>query len=123
MSSKMVLGMLMVGVLTLSGWEVFRLVNRGGSGLEEDSEVLAATTTKTLEERVAALESRVYTLERKTGLGKLKSTGKLKEQFVTLSGGSVNSAEWTKIDGSDFSLDIFEGKFVHGVRFEAIFLK
>ena len=101
----MVLGMLIVGVLTLSGWEVYRLVNRGGSGLEEDPEVLAATTTKTVEERVAALESRVYTLERNTGLVKPKSTGKLKEQFATLSGGSVNSAEWTKVAGSDFTLD------------------
>jgi len=105
MSSKTVLGVLLVSVLMLSGWEVYRLVERGGSGLEEDPEVLAATTTRTLEERVASLESRVLVLERNVGLVKPKTAATKKEQYVQLSGGSVTASEWAKIDGTEFSFD------------------
>lgn len=99
----MVLWVVIVTVLSLSGWQVYGLMVRQPN--LDDPEVLAAATPRTLEERVAALESRVYTLERNTGLVKPKTTGKLKEQFVQLAGGSVNSNEWTKISGTDFSLD------------------
>ncbi|KKT42001.1 MAG: hypothetical protein UW64_C0017G0031 [Microgenomates group bacterium GW2011_GWC1_44_37] len=93
----------MVSVFTLSGWQVYGLIAEKSS--PEDPEVLAATTTKTLEERVASLESRVLTLERNTGLVKPKSTGKIKEQYVQLAGGSVNSASWTRIPGTEFYFD------------------
>ncbi|KKT29567.1 MAG: hypothetical protein UW41_C0016G0031 [Candidatus Collierbacteria bacterium GW2011_GWC2_44_18] len=99
----MILTVVMVSVLTLSGWQVYRLTS-GRSSLE-DPEVLAAVTTRTLEERVVSLESRVLTLERNTGLVKPKSTGKIKERFVQLAGGSINTVSWTKIPGTEFSFD------------------
>lgn len=99
----MVLGVVIVTVLAWSGWQVYSLIVRRPS--LEDSSVLAATTTRTLEERVASLESRVLTLERNTGLIKPKTTGKMKEQFVTLSGGTLTASDWTKISGTDFNFD------------------
>ena len=99
----MILIVVIVTVLSLAGWQVYGLIGRRPS--LEDPSVLAATTTRTLEERVASLESRVLTLERNTGLVKPKTTGKLKEQFVALSGGTVTASDWTKISGTDFTLD------------------
>ena len=103
MRSKWVPSVLILTVLSLAGWQVYGLMVRKPS--LDDPEVLAASTTRTLEERVASLESRVLVLERNTGLIKPKTTGKLKEQFVTLSGGSVNASDWTKISGTDFAFD------------------
>lgn len=102
MRSKWVPGALILMVLSLAGWQVYGLFARPAS---EDPEVLAASTTMTIEERVTALENRVWTLERNTGLVKPKATGKLKEQFMVLSGGTVNASEWTKMSGTDFALD------------------
>ncbi len=99
----MILVTVMVSVVALSGWQVYGLMSRKFAS--EDPEVLAATTTKTLEERVASLESRVLTLERNAGLVKPKSTGKIKEQFVQLAGGSINTVSWEKIQGTEFSFD------------------
>lgn len=103
MRSKWVPGVLIVTVLSLAGWQIYGLVSPRQS--LENPEVLASTTTMTIEERVTALESRVLTLERKAGLVKSKSFGKIKEQFVALTGGIVTANEWTKITGTDFTLD------------------
>lgn len=103
MSSKVLLRVVIVTILVLSGWQVYGMIVH--RPYVEDPNVLAATTTRTLEERVASLESRVLTLERNTGLIKQKTTGKLKEQFVTLSGGSLVASDWTKISGTDFTFD------------------
>lgn len=103
MNSKMVLVVVILTVFGLSSWQVYRLIIHRSTLV--DPEVLAATTTRTLEERVASLESRVLTLERNTGLIKPNTTGKLKEQFVTLSGGTLVASDWTQIPGTDFSFD------------------
>lgn len=95
--------MLILTVLSLAGWQVYGLLSPRPT--LDEPEVLASSTTMTIEERVIALESRVLTLERNTGLVKPKTTGKLKEQFVVLTGGSVNSNEWTKMAGTDFTFD------------------
>jgi len=45
------------------------------------------------------------TLEKKTGV--TKKTGTYKENFVSISSGSVSDAwDWKKIDGTDISLDL-----------------
>lgn len=67
--------------------------------------VLSATVTKSNEDRILSLEKRVANLERYTGMVKPTSTGKTKETFVSLMGGTANGADWTKISGSDFVLD------------------
>lgn len=103
MGSKWVPGVLVLMVLGLAGWQVYGLLSPRPS--LDDPEVLAASTTKTIEERVASLESRVLTLERNTGLVKPKTTGKTKEQYKELAGGRVTSSTWQKIDGSEFTLD------------------
>lgn len=87
MSSKIVLWVVIVTVFLFSGWQVYQLL--GKTSESRDEEVLAASTTKTLEERVASLENRIFVLERNTGLVKPKSTGNT----------------WQKISGSDFTLD------------------
>lgn len=92
-------------VCVLAIYQAFGLTQRRIASVADNPEVLAATTDKSLEERVAALENRVYVLERNVGLIKPASTGKIKEQFVQLSGGNANSADWTKIVGSDFTFD------------------
>ena len=99
----MILGVVVGSVLTLSGWQVYGLVTR--DRITRDPEVLAETTTRTLEERVASLENRVFVLERNVGLVKPKSGVTKKEQYVQLSGGSVTASEWTNIPGTEFSLD------------------
>lgn len=96
--------MLILTVLSLAGWQVYGLLSPRPT--LDEPEVLASSTTMTIEERVIALESRVWTLERNTGLVKPKTTGKLKEQFVILTGGAVNASEWTKMAGTDFTLDV-----------------
>lgn len=94
------LGMgILVGVFVLAGWQTYNLVSRGKEA------VLAATTTKTLEERVASLESRVYSLEKNAGLVGTTASKKTTESFVSLSGGDVSGYEWSKISGTDFTLD------------------
>lgn len=96
---------IIVTVFVLAGWQIYRLAEGRGKAGMTDPEVLAATTTKTLEERVASLESRVYTLERSVGLIKPSSTGKIKEQFVQLTAGKASGADWVKIPNSDFTFD------------------
>ncbi|SRR5258706_819517 len=102
MRSRWFLSVVIVTVFALTGWQVYGLTRARG---ENNQEVLAAATPRTLEERVAALESRVAVLERNTGLVKPNGTGKLKEQFVNLTGGSVTASDWTAIAGTNFSLD------------------
>jgi len=64
-------------------------------------------TTGSIDARVAALERRVYQLEKNAGLIKSKSnTNVSKESFVTLNGGSVEGYDWTKLSGSDFTFDL-----------------
>lgn len=96
--NRLKVGILLV-VFSLAGWQVWSLA----SGRRP--EVLSVATTKTLEERVASLESRVYTLEKNAGLTATTATKKSTESFVTLSGGEISSFDWEKITGSDFSLD------------------
>jgi hypothetical protein len=85
-------------VLTVAGWQVWNLA----SGRRP--EVLAETTTKTLEERVKSLENRVYVLEKNAGL--IGTTAKkATESYVSIPGGNISSFDWSKIDGTDFSLD------------------
>lgn len=67
--------------------------------------VLSATTDKTVEQRLASLENRVYVLEKNAGLIKTSSLGKTKEYFVSLTGGSVESYDWVALSGSEFVLD------------------
>lgn len=95
--NRLGVGVLLI-VFSLAGWQVWNLA----SG--KNPKVLSTTTTKTLEERVASLESRVYTLEKNAGLV-ATSTKKTTESFVSLSGGVISSFDWEKITGSDFSLD------------------
>jgi len=85
-------------VFSLAGWQVWNLA----SGRRP--EVLSTSTTKTLEERVASLESRVYTLEKNAGLI-TSASKKATETYVSLSGGDISSFEWSKISGTDFTLD------------------
>lgn len=92
-------GGILLGVFLLAGWQVWSLA----SG--RPPEVLSVTTTKTLEERVASLESRVYTLEKNAGLVKTTASNKSSESFVSLSGGDIASSDWLKISGTDFTLD------------------
>lgn len=88
----------LIVVIVLVGWRTWETT------AVKRSEVLAATTTKTLEERVASLESRVYVLEKNAGL---VSSGKtaVKETYVNLTGGDISSFDWSKINGTDFTLD------------------
>jgi len=95
--NRLGVGILLV-VFSLAGWQVWNLA----SGRRP--EVLSTSTTKTLEERVASLESRVYTLEKNSGLATTASK-KTTESFVSLSGGDISSFEWSKISGTDFTLD------------------
>lgn len=90
--------LILVVVFCLAGWKVWEVVTNNKSN------VLALTTSKTLEERVTSLENRVYSLEKNAGM---ISTGKAKtkESFVTVLGGDINSADWSKISGTDFTLD------------------
>jgi len=67
--------------------------------------VLGETTSA--DSRIASLEKRVYQLEKITGLIKSKSaTTAIKESFVSLSGGSAEGYDWTKLSGSDFTFDL-----------------
>jgi hypothetical protein len=91
------LGILLV-VLILSGWQVWNLTST------RKPAVLAETTTKTLEERVKLLETRVYILEKNAGLVATVAK-KSTETFVSLVGGEASSADWTKIPGTDFTFD------------------
>ncbi len=86
-------------VFGLAGWKVWDVVTKGSEN------VLALTTTRTMEERVTSLENRVYSLEKNAGLISYKSTSKAKESFVSLLGGDISSFGWTKISGTDFTLD------------------
>lgn len=88
-----------MGIFALASWQTYSFVFRGKEA------VLSATTTKTLEERVASLESRIYTLEKNAGIGVSSTAKKATESFVTLSGGEISSFEWSKISGTDFTLD------------------
>lgn len=91
------LGILLV-VLILSSWQVWKLTST------RKPAVLSETTTRTLEERVKSLETRVYLLEKNAGL--VASVAKKStEIFVSLVGGEVSSAEWAKILGTDFTFD------------------
>lgn len=65
---------------------------------------MAETTTKTLEERVKSLENRVYVLEKNAGLVTTTSK-KTTETYVSLVGGEISSFDWSKVSGTDFSLD------------------
>lgn len=91
------MGILLV-VFSLAGWQVWNLA----SGRRP--EVLSTSATKTIEDRVASLESRVYVLEKNAGLT-ASTTAKAKESFVSLSGGDISSFEWSKVSGTDFTLD------------------
>ncbi|TRZ51468.1 hypothetical protein D4S03_05065 [bacterium] len=95
--NRLGVGILLV-VFSLAGWQVWNLASSG------KPEVLSAVTTKTLEERVASLESRVYVLEKNAGLI-TSASKKTTESFVSLSGGDIGSFEWSKISGTDFTLD------------------
>lgn len=88
----------MVMVFSLAIWQTYSLVSKGKEA------VLSATTTKTLEERVASLESRVYTLEKNAGLV-TTAAKKTTVTYVSLTGGAVSAFDWAKIQGTDFSLD------------------
>ena len=90
---------MLVVVFGLAGWKVWDVVTRGNEN------VLALTTTRTMEERVTSLENRVYYLEKNAGLISSKGTSKTKESFVSLLGGDINSLDWAKIFGTDFTLD------------------
>lgn len=87
----------------LSSWQVYGLIT-GKSSINK-SQILSVNTTKTVEERVASLENRVYTLEKQAGLIKSKASGAPQEQFKNLSGGTVTASDWTKIPGTDFTFD------------------
>ena len=87
---------------------VIVLVMVGGAmSLKKTNEtnVLAAKTTLTTEDRVTSLERRVAALEKYTGMVKSASSGVLKENFISLLGGSLSASEWTKIPGTDFTFD------------------
>lgn len=59
--------------------------------------------------KIDALNKRVFVLEQKVGLTKavpvVKTSGKQKETFVNLLGGSVVASDWTKLAGTEFWLD------------------
>lgn len=98
MIGKWIGSLIIVLVLGFSFWQVSRIGKVGSPA------VLSSTSTKTVEERLASLESRVYTLEKNAGL--VASTSiKASESFVALTGGSISSFEWTKISGTDFTFD------------------
>lgn len=58
-----------------------------------------------LNDKITALTKRVVALEKKTGV--TKKTGAYKENFVSVSAGSVTGAwDWKKVEGTDFWLDL-----------------
>lgn len=83
-----------------SVWQIYDLLDG------TKPRVLAVTTskTKTVDERVASLEYRVAVLEKNAGIG-YSASRKTTESFVSLSGGSISSFGWSKISGTDFTLD------------------
>ncbi len=93
-----------MGIVVLAG--VFSLVVWQGSRIVRSAkpEVLSDTTTRTVEERLASLEARVSTLEKITGVT-ATSVKKATTSYVSLSGGDITSFDWTKIQGTDFTLD------------------
>jgi hypothetical protein len=102
MAIKRVGVVLLLAVFSFAGWQVWNLAS------VRRPTVLAETTTsktKTLEERVKSLENRVYVLEKNAGLVVTASTVKVKESFVSLLGGDISGTDWTKISGTDFTLD------------------
>ncbi len=103
MNSKVVLWIIIIAIFCLSSWQVYGIVNH--KEVTFDAEVLSASSTKTIEERMASVESRVLTLERNAGLVKSKTTAKTQEQFKNLSGGTVAASDWSKISGTDFIFD------------------
>jgi hypothetical protein len=90
---------ILLSVFTLACWQVWRL-SKG----DIRPDVLSATTTKTLEERVKSLENRVYVLEKNAGLLTTASK-KTADVFVSLVGGDISSSDWSKITGTDFTFD------------------
>lgn len=99
---KLVPYLILLVMVVLTTYEVVGLI-RGPKTLHE--RVLASTSSLSVEDRVVSLEKRVANLERVTGVTKTASSGVKKEIFVSLVGGSVSGSEWTKIPGSDFSMD------------------
>jgi len=106
---KVTLTVILLTVLVLSGWQVYGLI----TGV--NSHVLSATTsaqkTKTIEERLSLLETKVAFLERAVGLGSRSTV--TKEYFKQIPGGTVNSSDWEKIEGTDFW---FDQSFYTGVK-------
>lgn len=98
MAKNRVSAVILLAVLSLAGWQVWSLAS------VRRPAVLAETTTKTLEERVKSLENRVHVLEKNAGLTGV-STAKAKESFVTLSGGSITSSDWSIVPGTEFTFD------------------
>ena len=68
-------------------------------------EVLSATSTVSTEDRLTALERRVSSLERYTGMVKVPASGVAKINYVSLSGGTAGGSDWVKMAGTDFTLD------------------
>jgi hypothetical protein len=89
---------ILVIVFVFAGWQIYHM------GSSKSASVLSLSTTKTLEERVSSLEARVYTLEKKTGVVSA-GTKKTTESFIAVAGGDFSSNDWSKITGTDFTLD------------------
>jgi|WetSurMetagenome_2_1015567.scaffolds.fasta_scaffold78875_4 hypothetical protein len=89
-------------VFAWGGWEVYGLTS--GRKPSVLSATITALPTKSLEQRVGALESRVAALEKNAGTSATGTT-KSTETYVALTGGTISDTNWTKIAGSDFTLD------------------
>jgi hypothetical protein len=99
MKKRLVPYLILVVIVILMSYEALTL------SLHSQTEVLSATTTLTTEGRVSALERRVANLEKYTGMVKTSSSAMAKENFVSLSGGSIFANDWTKVPGTDFTFD------------------
>ncbi|HEX9008663.1 MAG TPA: hypothetical protein VF837_05375 [Patescibacteria group bacterium] len=100
MRRRLVAYTILVGVLMMASAQVYIIATRPIS-----PEVLSATTNLTVEDRVTSLERRVAALEKYTGMVKPKASGIAKENFMAITGGTTSGSDWTKIDGSDFTMD------------------
>ena len=95
--NRLVVGLILV-VSVVVGWREWTL------SLEAKPDVLAAVTTKTLEDRVASLESRVSVLEKRAGIG-VSVTKKATTSYVALTGGDISGSDWSAIPGTNFTFD------------------
>lgn len=76
-------------------------------GIWETGKIRAQTSCDVdcLNTKLEALTKRVVALESKTATSKVSATGKTKETFVNISGGSMVADDWTKLSGSEFWFD------------------